>query len=236
LTSFHDFRQLNGSSLMFAFNGSHLMPSGTFSATLTTKASDPSRLRWFATRSCKPVARGHVSTCCRSLSHLLRRLLWHTLVNAPRGADGLGESAPPLLELWDIPRHTERPNEESSNVRPRCHVPPSSTPDPDTTADRRYTSAHRAQSHRRRTPAGDTSRLGRSASSFGTPPRTAHLTQCPWMHQNQHRYLLEQLDKNQADDPLSTPPRIGVSFRKSCSDHGNPPLSCQRPATTFLRP
>ena len=25
---------------------------------------------------------------------------------------------------------------------------------------------------------------GRSASSFGTPPRTGHLTRCPWMHQN----------------------------------------------------
>jgi hypothetical protein len=25
---------------------------------------------------------------------------------------------------------------------------------------------------------------GRSASSFGTPPRTGHLTRCPWMHHN----------------------------------------------------
>ena len=105
LTSFHDFRQLNGSSLMFAFNGSHLMPSGTFSATLTTKAFDPSRLRWFATRSCKPVARGHVSTCCRSLSHLLRRLLRHTLIHTPGGANRLGEPSPALLELRDVARN-----------------------------------------------------------------------------------------------------------------------------------
>jgi hypothetical protein len=43
LTSFDHFRQLNGSSRLFAFNGSHLMPSGTFSATLTTRVFDPSR-------------------------------------------------------------------------------------------------------------------------------------------------------------------------------------------------
>jgi len=59
-TSSEQFRHLNGSSRMFAFLGSYLMPCGTFSATLTTKAFDPSRLRWFATCSCKPVARGHL--------------------------------------------------------------------------------------------------------------------------------------------------------------------------------
>jgi hypothetical protein len=84
---------------MFAFNGSHLMPSGTFSATLTTKAFDPSRLRWLATRSCKPVARGRISTCCRSLSHLLRRLLRHTLVHAPVRIHLSGEAIPSLLEF-----------------------------------------------------------------------------------------------------------------------------------------
>jgi hypothetical protein len=36
-TSFDHFRQLNGSSRVFAFLGSHLMPTGTFSATLTTE-------------------------------------------------------------------------------------------------------------------------------------------------------------------------------------------------------
>jgi hypothetical protein len=56
--SFEHFRQLNGSSLVFAFADSHLMPCGTFSATLTTWAFDPSRLRWFAPCSCKPGARG----------------------------------------------------------------------------------------------------------------------------------------------------------------------------------
>jgi len=61
LTSCYDFRQLNGSSLLFAFNGSHLMPIGTFSATLTTRDFDPSRLRWFATCSCKPIAGGLLS-------------------------------------------------------------------------------------------------------------------------------------------------------------------------------
>ena len=62
LTSSEHFRHLNGSSRVFAFSGSHLMPSGTFSATLTTGAFDPSRLRWFATCSCKPIARGRPSS------------------------------------------------------------------------------------------------------------------------------------------------------------------------------
>jgi len=44
------FRHLNGSSRVFAFAGPHLMPCGTFSATLTTGAFDGSRSRWFATR------------------------------------------------------------------------------------------------------------------------------------------------------------------------------------------
>jgi hypothetical protein len=44
-TSFDHFRQLNGSSRVFAFLDSHLMLSGTFFATLTTKAFDHSRLR-----------------------------------------------------------------------------------------------------------------------------------------------------------------------------------------------
>jgi hypothetical protein len=52
------FRHLNGSSRVFAFVGSYLTSSDAFSATLTTGAFDPSRLRWFATCSCKPVARG----------------------------------------------------------------------------------------------------------------------------------------------------------------------------------
>jgi hypothetical protein len=50
-TSFEYFRQLNGSSRVFAFFGSHLMPDGTFSAMLTTGSFEPSRLRWFATCS-----------------------------------------------------------------------------------------------------------------------------------------------------------------------------------------
>ena len=62
---------MNGSSRVFAFHGSHLMPEGTFSATLTTRAFDPSRLRWFATCSCKPIARGHTlisyAACCGTL-------------------------------------------------------------------------------------------------------------------------------------------------------------------------
>ncbi len=37
----------------------HLTPHGAFSATLTTRAFDPRRLRWFATCSCKPIAGGH---------------------------------------------------------------------------------------------------------------------------------------------------------------------------------
>ena len=60
-TSSEQFRHLNGSSRLFVFLGSYLMPIGTFSVTLTTRAFDPSRLRWFATCSCKPVARDHYS-------------------------------------------------------------------------------------------------------------------------------------------------------------------------------
>ena len=52
------FRHLNGSSRLFAFLDPHLMPFGTFSITLTTQAFDQRRLWWFATRSCKPIARG----------------------------------------------------------------------------------------------------------------------------------------------------------------------------------
>jgi hypothetical protein len=81
LTSFEHFRQLNGSSRVFAFFDSHLMPSGTFSATLTTRAFDPSRLRWFATCSCKPIARGQFVLVIY-FSHLLRRLLRHTDVSS----------------------------------------------------------------------------------------------------------------------------------------------------------
>src|SRR5260221_6184339 len=57
------------------------MPRGTFSATLTTRAFDPSRLRWFAPCSCKPSARG------QCFSHLLRRLLRHTDIGAPELID-----------------------------------------------------------------------------------------------------------------------------------------------------
>jgi hypothetical protein len=39
--------------------GSHLTPSGTFSATLTTGAFDASHSRWFATRPCRLIARDH---------------------------------------------------------------------------------------------------------------------------------------------------------------------------------
>jgi hypothetical protein len=81
-TSSRSFRHLNGSSRMFAFIGSHLMPFGTFSATLTTSAFDASRSRWFATCPRRPIARGHVVIAC-SFSHLLRRLLRHTDVRDP---------------------------------------------------------------------------------------------------------------------------------------------------------
>src|SRR5439155_6045534 len=54
------------------------MPYGTFSATLTTGAFGPSRLRWFAPCSCKPSARG------QCFSHLLRRLLRHTEIGDPQ--------------------------------------------------------------------------------------------------------------------------------------------------------
>ena len=57
-TSSEHFRHLNGSSRVFAFLVSYLMPLGAFSVTLTTGAFDQRRLRWFATRSCKPIARG----------------------------------------------------------------------------------------------------------------------------------------------------------------------------------
>ena len=52
------------------------MPSGTFSETFTTGAFDPSRFRWFAIRSCKPIARGQYelphslisyAACCGTL-------------------------------------------------------------------------------------------------------------------------------------------------------------------------
>lgn len=56
-------RQFTGVRLL----DSHLMPIGIFSATLTTKAFDPSRLRWFATCSCKPIARGRLSSLTASL-------------------------------------------------------------------------------------------------------------------------------------------------------------------------
>jgi len=82
LTSFEHFRQLNGSSLVFAFIGSYLMLYGTFSATLTTGAFDPSRLRWFATCPCRPVARGHV-VIANYFSHLLCRLLRRTQIRRP---------------------------------------------------------------------------------------------------------------------------------------------------------
>src|ERR1022692_930743 len=74
-------RQFTGVRLL----GSHLMPGGTFSATLTTRAFDPSRLRWFATCSCKPIARGLLARLA-FISHLLRRLLRPTLVHAPARA------------------------------------------------------------------------------------------------------------------------------------------------------
>jgi hypothetical protein len=94
---------------MFAFNGSHLMPTGTFSATLTTEAFDPSRLRWFATCSCKPVARGQFVLVIY-FSHLLRRLLRHTDIPRPNfiwphreqlrlGVDGMNSLATTLTGL-----------------------------------------------------------------------------------------------------------------------------------------
>src|SRR5665213_2861520 len=55
------------------------MPCDTFSETFTTGAFVPSRFRWFATRSCKPIARGQSYV----ISHLLRRLLRHTDVTDP---------------------------------------------------------------------------------------------------------------------------------------------------------
>jgi hypothetical protein len=55
------FRRLHGSSRVFAFIGLHLMPSGTFSATLTTNAFDASRSRWIAARPCRLIPRGHAS-------------------------------------------------------------------------------------------------------------------------------------------------------------------------------
>jgi hypothetical protein len=67
-TSSQLFRHLNGSSRVFAFVGSHLMPCGTFSATLTTDAFDASRTRWFATRPCRLIARGHAVVALVALS------------------------------------------------------------------------------------------------------------------------------------------------------------------------
>jgi len=69
-TSSEHFRHLNGSSRLFAFIDPHLIPQGTFSATLTTGAFDSSRLRWFATCSCKPIARGLPSSLMQlSVAH-----------------------------------------------------------------------------------------------------------------------------------------------------------------------
>ncbi|HYN00545.1 MAG TPA: hypothetical protein VET25_12420 [Aestuariivirgaceae bacterium] len=48
---------MNGSSLVFAFLVPYLTPLDAFSMTLTTRAFDPRRSWWFATRSCKPMAR-----------------------------------------------------------------------------------------------------------------------------------------------------------------------------------
>ena len=62
---------MNGSSRLFVFLDPHLMPIGTFSITLTTLTFDQRRLWWFATRSCKPIARGHTlisyAACCGTL-------------------------------------------------------------------------------------------------------------------------------------------------------------------------
>ena len=53
-----ELRRLNDGSLVFVFLGSYLTPCSAFSVTLTTGAFDSCRLRWFATCSCKPIARG----------------------------------------------------------------------------------------------------------------------------------------------------------------------------------
>jgi hypothetical protein len=82
LTSSECFRQLNGSSLVFAFIGPYLMSDDTFSATLTTQAFELRRLRWFAISSCKPIARGQFIILI-NLSHLLSRLLRHTYTRHP---------------------------------------------------------------------------------------------------------------------------------------------------------
>ncbi|MGH9440408.1 MAG: hypothetical protein ACRD22_21735, partial [Terriglobia bacterium] len=73
---------------MFAFFDSHLMPSGTFSATLTTGAFDPSRLRWFATCSCKPLRRSAKSArlCSAEVVQTGYRVLRKTPVLSDRAA------------------------------------------------------------------------------------------------------------------------------------------------------
>lgn len=71
LMSFEYFRHLNGSSLLFAFLTLTWRLYNAFSITLTTGTFDPSRLWWFATCSCKPIARGHTlisyAACCGTL-------------------------------------------------------------------------------------------------------------------------------------------------------------------------
>ena len=50
---------VSASITMFVFLNPYLMPRGTFSITLTTQVFDQRSLWWFATRSCKPIVRGH---------------------------------------------------------------------------------------------------------------------------------------------------------------------------------
>ncbi len=99
------------------------MPVGTFSATLTTDAFDASRSRWFATRPCRPIARGHAVIDC-SFSHLLRRLLRHTDVGHPQRVGHLSGE----LALYQIGSRTGNRRRARWCTRVCVGLPPAGRP------------------------------------------------------------------------------------------------------------